>query len=299
VKRSNRLVILVGLLLAVLAFVAIVILLNQREDAAPEAADTDTVLVANEAIDIGEAITPDKVREEEVDPDAVQQVPLRSTSQVSGQPALFAIPADSQVTAGAIGLTEGESIDISGQLSPGEKAVSFQVERVGGIDFLVTPGDTIDIVVSAEITVLQPTQDSAASPDAPTRVEPVPGLEGVRSVKAILQDKRVLYVSDTRATAPEPTEDTNDDGVIDGEDAVGEQTIDSVIIVFAGTAQDAEVLRFAQRDVSENGSLSVVIRHADDDEVEETAGITIDQLVEEFGLRVPGIVELLEEEPAP
>jgi len=32
VKRSNRLVILVGVLLAVLAFVAIVILLNQRTE---------------------------------------------------------------------------------------------------------------------------------------------------------------------------------------------------------------------------------------------------------------------------
>ena len=45
-KRSNRLVILVGVLLAVLAFVAIVILLNQREnpDVAPEET-TETIHV--------------------------------------------------------------------------------------------------------------------------------------------------------------------------------------------------------------------------------------------------------------
>ncbi len=52
-----------------------------------------------------------------------------------------------------------------------------------------------------------------------------------------------------------------------------------MIIVFAGTDQDAEVIKFAQNDLSEVGFLTAVIRHADDDEVEETLGITIDQLV--------------------
>ena len=76
--------------------------------------------------------------------------------------------------------------------------------------------------------------------------------------------------------------------------------IESVVIVFAGSAQDAELMRFAQRDVAENGSLSVVVRHPEDDETEDTLGITIDQVVEEFGLRIPGIVEQLnEDEPAP
>ena len=65
-----------------------------------------------------------------------------------------------------------------------------------------------------------------------------------------------------------------------------------MVIVFAGTAQDAEVMRFAQANDEELGSLSVVVRHADDDELEETLGITIEQLVEEYGLRIPGIMEL-------
>jgi Flp pilus assembly protein CpaB len=82
VKRSNRLVILVGVLLAVLAFVAIVILLNQREaEVAPEAVQ-ETVLVATQDIEIGDPVTPDIVEELEVNPEAVQGTPLRSTSQV-------------------------------------------------------------------------------------------------------------------------------------------------------------------------------------------------------------------------
>ena len=299
-KRSNRLVILVGVLLAVLAFVAIVILLNQRTPD-PETVEPteETVLVAAQDIAIGDPVTPDVVTEVQIDPEAVQQEPLRSVSQVAGQPALVAIPEGSQVTAQAIGLGSGREIDISAMLEPGEKAVTFQVDRVTGIDFLVTPGDTIDIVLSQQISVLQETADSAANtdPDAPPRFETVTGLENQRTVKAILQDKRVLYVSSTRAVEPEPTEDTNQDGVIDENDEPGAQAaIDSVIIVFAGTDQDAEVIKFAQNDANEVGALTTVIRNSQDDEIEETIGITIDQVVEVYGLRIPNIVEQLNEE---
>ena len=56
-KRSNRLIILVGVLLAVLAFVAIVILLNQRGEAAAPEDVTATVLVATQDIAIGDPVT--------------------------------------------------------------------------------------------------------------------------------------------------------------------------------------------------------------------------------------------------
>ena len=91
-KRSNRLVILVGVLLAVLAFVAIVILLNQREDAPVQEEVRETVLVATQEIAIGDPVTPDLVEAQEVPPDAVQGTALSDPSAISGQPALFAIP---------------------------------------------------------------------------------------------------------------------------------------------------------------------------------------------------------------
>jgi Flp pilus assembly protein CpaB len=303
VKRSNRLVILVGVLLAVLAFVAIVILLNQDGGGDGTEAEpiTETVLVATQALEIGDPVTPDVVEERAVDPEAILGTPLRSTTAVSGEPALFAIPAGSQVTAEAIGRGDPLSINIAAQLEPGEKAITFQVDRVTGVDFLVKPGDSIDIVLSEQLTVLQETADSAANEDteAPPRFEQVTGLADQRSVKAILQDKRVLYVSSTRATAPE-RQDTNGDGVIDDNDVQPEQAVvDSVIIVFAGTNQDAEVIKFAQNALGEVGSLTAVIRNVDDDAIEETEGVTIDQLVEVYGLRLPDIIQQLNEEAAP
>ena len=298
-KRSNRLVILVGVLLAVLAFVAIVILLTSREEAVAPEEITETVLVATQDIAIGDPVTPDAVEEQQIDPEAVQGTPLTSSTAVSGQPALFPIPTGSQVTAEAIGIGSTVTTNIAALLEPGEKAISFQVDRVTGLDFLVKPGDYIDIVVAGTVDVVQETADSAANPDenAAPRFEAVAGLEDQRTVKAILQDKRVLYVSSTRAIAPEPV-DADNDGVADPEQPE-QAVVDSVIIVFAGTAQDAEVIKFAQNDLSEVGSLTAIVRHADDDEVEETLGITIDQLVDEFGLRIPSIVEQLNEETAP
>lgn len=304
-KRSNRLVILVGVLLAVLAFVAIVILLNQRGGAngGPQATpSTVTVLVATEDIDIGEEVTPAKVEEQAVDPEAVTPTRLGSASQVSGEPALFAIPAGSQVTLEAIGRGTGKVVDLSVMLNPGEKAIALQVDPVTGMNFLVTAGDSIDLILSQNITVLQETADSAANPDenAPQRFEPVTGLEDQRTVKAILQNKRVLYVSDTRAVTPEPTTDTNGDGIVDENDAPPEQAaLESVIIIFAGTDQDAEVIKFAQNASGDQGALTAVIRHADDDAVEETTGITIDSLVTDYGLKLPEIVQQLNEEAAP
>jgi pilus assembly protein CpaB len=303
VKRSNRLVILVGVLLAALAFVAIVILLNnrQQEQVAPEE-QTQTVVVAAEDIDIGEEVTPDKVTTREVPAEAVQTGALTDPSQAAGMPSLVRIPADAQVTEAALGLGNQVVYDISAQLQPGEKAIAFQVDRATGLDFLVQPGDTIDIVLSQQISVLQETADSAANPDenAPPRFETVTGLENQRTVKAVLQDKRVLYVSGTKATQPDP-QDTNGDGVINDQDQQPEQAVlDSVIIVFAGTDQDAEVVKFAQNNFGEVGALTAVIRNSDDDAVEETIGITIDQLVTEYGLRIPDIVQQLNEEaPAP
>jgi Flp pilus assembly protein CpaB len=205
------------------------------------------------------------------------------------------------VTGEAIGLGNNLAVNLPALLNPGEKAIAFQVDRVTGVDFLLKPGDTIDIVTTQLINVLQETADSAANTDdtAPPRFEPIPGLEAARTVKAILQDKRVLYVSATRAQEQEPI-DVNGDGVIDELDEQPEQAvIDSVIVVIAGTAQDAEVIKFAQSDLAEVGSLTAIVRHADDDAPEETLGITIDQLVSEFGLRIPNIVEQLNEEAAP
>jgi len=290
VKRSNRLVIFVGVLLAILAFVGIVILLNQGTTTPPPEQQKVTVLVANQDIKIGDKVTPDKVDEQQVAPSGVSGTPFGSKSGVQGQPALVDIPKGSQVNKESV--LGGTTTCISCQLKPGEKAIAFQVDRVTGLDFLVQSGDHVDIVLSQRITVLQPTADTITKPARQQRFEAITGLDAVRTVKTILQNKRVLYVSQTRikpAVAATPSASPAPGGQTQQTPAA----IENVIVVFAGTDQDAEVIKFAQNEVSEVGSLTAVLRNTQDTATEKTTGITIDRLVTQYGLAIPNIIKQL------
>lgn len=286
-KRSNRLVIFLGVLLAILAFVGIVILLNGTSTTNTNQPQKVNVLVAKVDIAIGDTVTPDKVQVQQVDPADVKGTALGDPSQVSGEPALSAVPKGSQVNKEVI--TGGGGQSLGTLLKPGEKAIAFQVDRVTGLDFLVKPGDHVDIVLTEKITVLQPTQDTVSKPAGQQRFETVQGLDAVRTVKTILQNKRVLYVSQNRqaqaaaaAASPAP-----------GGQAQTPATIDKVVVVIAGTDQDAEVLKFAQNDVTEVGALTAVIRNTQDSASEKTTGITIDRLVTQYGLAIPNIIKSL------
>jgi Flp pilus assembly protein CpaB len=295
VKRSNRLVILVGVLLAVLAFVGIVILLNSRDQGGPDGtAITVPVLVATEPIDIGEEVTPDKVTVRQVDPTAAIGTRLTDPSEVKGERALFAVPEGSQVPGEAINATGTTSI--AAQLLPGEKAIAFQVDRVSGLDFLVTAGDHVDIVLSQSVAPVQQTQESIDAGGDNPRFETVAGLANVRTVKTILTDMRVLYVSATRITplANAATPSPGQEG-----QAPAPAQIDTVVIVVAGSDQDAELIKFAQNDVNEIGTLTAILRRVADAEEgvaeEATTGITLDILIEQYSVPIPNIVVL----PAP
>jgi Flp pilus assembly protein CpaB len=287
VKRSNRLVILVGVLLAVLAFVGVLFILNQQPTTTTPETIQATVLVATRDIELDEEVTPDMVEAVQIDPAGVLGHPLVDPSQVSGRPALLPIPEGTQVNQEAIGLVAGTATCISCQLQPGEKAIAFQVDRVTGLDFLILPGDRIDVLVRVNVTVLQPTSDTINNPTGTQRFEVVPGLEGTPTVKTVLQNKRVLYVSQARdVPGPEPTPPP------EGGEAAPAAAITSVIIVFAGTDQDAELIKLAQNDVETVGPLTAVLRSRDDDVAEATTGITLQMLIELYGVPIPNLILL-------
>jgi Flp pilus assembly protein CpaB len=287
VKRSNRLVILVGVLLAVLAFVAIVILLNQRPpDAGPDdEPDTATVLVTTQDIAIGDVVTPEMVETDEIPAEAVQLGALIDASQLGGRPALYELPAGAQVTERLFG-AEG-TVDIEGQLLPGEKAIAVQFDPVTGMNFLVQQGDHVDVILTLDFA----SGTVAGSPHLRPN-----DTEIVRSVMTVLQNKRVLYVSASNIPPPPVIDDEGNE--VPQPDTVAPNTI---IVIIAGTDADAELLTFAQRDAGEIGSLKLTLRGADDDVAEDTVGVTLTDVIDRYGLVVPTeVVELTTpEEPAP
>ena len=285
-KRTNRLVILVGVLLAVLAFVGIVVLLGRSTTPSTAEKVTVDVVVAKVDIAIGDAVTPDLVEVKAVDPAAVVGTRIADPSQLTGTPALFPVGKGSQVSQEAVGLGTTGTFCITCQLEPGEKAIAFQVERVTGLDFLVQPGDHIDILFRGEVQVVQQTVDST---DAQPRFEPISGLENAPTVKTLLQNKRVLYVS---ATKIKPIKDPSATPVPAGTATKAEATIETVVIVFAGNDADAEVIKFAQNDQSIIGPLTAVLRNAKDEVIEDTTGVTFKILVERFGIPIPDLIQV-------
>ena len=277
-KRSNRVVILVGVLLAILAFVAIVILLNNRPAADTTTEPTTaTVLVAIAEIPPDTDVTADLVEQREVDLDAVLPGALRDTSQLADRTTVVAIPVGAQVTEAAFGGTQDTQADLEAQLLPGEKAIAVQLDPVTGLNFLIEQGDVVDLIVSIDF--------------APGKVVGAPHLrsndsEIVRTVKAVLQAKRVLYTSDSNIPLP-PTLDEEGNVVPPAQtEAPG-----NAIIIIAGSDADAELLKFAQRDGSEVGTISVTLRHSDDEALEETSGVTLLDVIDTYGVVVPQPVE--------
>lgn len=284
-KRSNRLVILVGVLLAVVAFVGIVVLLgNNGGGPGPAQTTTVNVLVAKVDIAIGDSVTPDKVDVKAVNPDAVSGTRFGDASQLTGKPALFPVPKGTQVSQEVVGSTN--TTCISCQLQPGEKAIAFQVDPVTGLDFLLQPGDHIDIVFRAQIAVLQQTADSASS--GHPRFEPITGLEAAPTVKTLLQNKRVLYVS---ATKIQPVANPNATPAPGSTDQTA-TPIASVVVVFAGSDADAELIKFAQTDNTVIGPLTAILRNTKDGAVETTTGIDLRILIDTFGVPIPQIIQV-------
>ena len=297
-KRSNRLVILVGVLLAVLAFVGIIVLLNNTNTGTngPPKVKTVTVMIAKADIAIGESVTPDKVEATEVAEDAVVGTRITSASQLIGAPSLYDIPEGGQVSQEAIGRGAVGTICIECQLEAGEKAIAFQVDRVTGLDLLLQAGDHIDLVLASSVQPVQETADSVLARQNDKTLQPryevATGLNNSRTVKTILQDRRVLYVSATRIQSLGSATATPAPGQQAGPTAQ-EVTNEVVYIVFAGTDQDAELIKFAQSNGGEVGALTAILRDTQDTDHEVvTTGISLDLLIKLYGVPIPNLVLL-------
>ncbi len=213
--------------------------------------------------------------------------PFTDPSQLTGREATQDIAAGGQVSQESVGQVLGD-VCISCSLLPGEKAIAFQVDRVTGLDFLILPGDHIDVVLGQRIPVVQPTIETVNSPPEQQRFEAVAGLESALTVKTVLQNKRVIYVSQARPVAQGGGEESP---AQDGSEAPPPE-ISSVIIIFAGNDQDAELIKLAQNDVNSTGPLTAILRNQDDDVAEATTGVTISLLIDTYGVPVPNIVLL-------
>jgi len=280
-KRSNRLIMLIGLFLAVVAFVGIIYVIGQGGTGNGSSAkvDTTTNVVAAVDIPLGTTLTQDMLKTEDVKAsEKVAGTPTKP-SEVIGQTVTTEIKAGQQITAADFSAVTVNP-DVGRLLDTGTRAMAVLVDQVSGVGTLVKPGDQVDVVLG----IAGADKFPVVTTDPVTKaISVVPGINGT-SVKAILQNLKVVGT-----LLPPPTTSGTTQPAPSGAPTTPALNGQTQIVLLAVTDQQAEVLRFAQID----GSITLVLRSPLDKTAPnaDTMGITLRQLVDKWAVIPPQVVE--------
>jgi len=292
-KRSNRLVLLIGVFLAVIAFVGIALLLSGGGGGGgggptPPPTQLPTV-IATRDINLGVTITQDMVTTQTIDVANRKATAFGDPSQVIGQIARRPIKANSQLEAAdfATGDTGCGTITVPA----GRRAISVQVDQVSGVGTVINTGDYTDLLVGFTgdkfpVVTVNPQDQS---------ISVVSGLNGT-SVKLLLEGMQVLcrqLPPPTTAQAQQPEASPGTNGPTTSLN--GQQEI----VILGVTPSQAEVIKFAQLD----GSISLILRSSKDFVDDQgnpvvtppsgTEGVTLKKLTTDFAVPIPELVEAI------
>jgi Flp pilus assembly protein CpaB len=283
------LIILVGIILAIGAFAAILLLGNNGSLGTavnqPTPTPMTTVVQAVADIPLGTAVTADQVHAVQVAAADVPAEAFTDPSQVIGHVVRRGIATGETLTSSdfASGTTAtGDAIVKA--LKSGLRAMSIEVDQNTGVGTLIQPGDRVDIVIGLKIQQYIPGPNPSALPQA---FPPDPQL----SVKNIIQNVEVLgallstpTTSNTVQGQQQPAPSSAPNG---GVGITGQQEI----VIVAVTPQQAEVIKYAQVDATDNQDLtiSLILRSPADASAppDTTSGITLYQLIQKYGVLPP------------
>ena len=246
-KRSNRLVLLIGALLAVVAFVGIVLLLGGQNGGGggqPQATIATTVHVvkAKVAIPAGTIVTQDML-------DATGELPIGAAQNAFQDPGLViskTIRKDAQpgtILTFDYFIDTGQTSNVTDGLPLGLRAMAVQVDQVTGVGTLIHTGDKVDLIIGVKI------QTTVFDPTDKTKTKILKVGDPAPSVKMIIQNLRVLGT-----LLPPPTQQAAQQQQQPGASpspGVQQQPATTLngqqeIVVVAVTANQAEAIRYAQ-----------------------------------------------------
>jgi pilus assembly protein CpaB len=274
-KRSNRVLLLLGVVLAAVAFMGVLAVGAMGQTPPPQVA-TVTVVVAAHDLPIGTQLTADMLSTEE------RPVPQATdTYRTPGE--LNGTIIRRSVSAGHVLRTTDfdtgtPAAEVAGSIASGLRGIAVSLDQVDGIAYLVQPGDFVDVV----LTMADATNPVAVTnPKYPTEAEnPLILLDdwtNNTSVKVLVQNVQVVATLDPRAS--EAGNDVT---------AGGTTIVPVMVAVLAVSPQQAELVRFAQI----TGDVSLVLRSPADRTAGEvaTTGITLRELVDRHGVLPPAPV---------
>ncbi len=301
-KRSNRLILLIGFLLAAVAFVGVFLLLNNQGGGGgggggnvPDATKS-TIVVTTADVPLGTTITADLVTAQEV---RITEKPVGAytlTSEVIGRVITTQLTKGQLIDANAFS-TSTVNPDIARLLDPGKRAIAVQVDQIAGVGTLVKPGDRVDVVLTIRPPIViekAPTKEGVPLVTVRNFEAVADGLLDRTTVKVLVENLRVvgtILSPPTTAPAAEGAPATSSQNpVLDGRQQ---------LVLLEVTPQQAELIRFAQPSPPDGQffGLSLVLRAPGDAEAApvKTTGITVRELVDKYGIIPPKII--LTEQP--
>jgi Flp pilus assembly protein CpaB len=302
VKRTNRLLVLVGVFLAVVAAIGVIIVGGSgggggavaTATPTPTPEPTVTVVIAKTDMALGDKITTDMVDVETMtvsQRDALGHETYSATSQVVGMVAGGAITKGSVLYVGTSFLQPGAVVkgqDLASAIAPGKVAITMEVDQVNGVGTLVVPGDHVDIILSIWMDQLHITTTGAST----NWTVELPGGSHV-TTKMLIQNRKVLA---TLLPAAEPVVNNN---VNTGGSPTPQPKATAEVVTNTGThmivmvevlPSEAEIIRWAQREetmgLQNYITLGLALRSDKDNNAPDvtTPGITFKQLVTIYGV---------------
>jgi Flp pilus assembly protein CpaB len=283
VRRTSRLVLLLGIFLAALTFV-VVLFLGRGTGGGPgavapsptAAVELDTVIAAQD-IPLGTVVTEEMLGSRKILTGARERNALVDTSQAIGKTTRTAIVAGAQV----------HSSDFQNRAVPltvpqGKRAFAISINQLTGVGNLVDVGDTIDLIISLRGDAFPVVQ---VLPDGSITV--VSGINPL-SVKLplLLQDVQIIGTIEPPPQAAPPAAQGQPPASLPPQ-FTGD--LAQKLLILAVTPAQAEVLLFTRT----TGVLDVILRSPTDAGViETTTGVILKTLVDQYGVLPPELVQV-------
>jgi Flp pilus assembly protein CpaB len=299
-KRSNRLFMLVGIILAGVAFVLVMFMMGRPS--APQNPQTGggdlTVVAAKTDVQLGEALTADNLTTKKIsgaDPLAVSA--YRDPKQVEGLVVRRPVVAGQVITPADFGQrVTAANIDVVKSLEKGLRAIAVQVDQVTGVGTLLQPGDRVDVILAvSDSDAKYPQVFEKRRPEAnEVDVGKVPDefFNGT-TVKVVVQNSQILgtLLPPPETENGQQTTNTPDENQPPGNEQGTALTGQKMIVILAVTAQQAELIRFTQLD----GNLSLVLRAPEDKTTapDATSGVTLAKLLTDHGVLKPELLRAI------
>jgi Flp pilus assembly protein CpaB len=311
-KRSNRLILLIGVLLAAVAFVGVIMLTGTQTPSSQSSPPPTTthVVVAKVDIQAGTKLTAAMIQLNEVPITAAPGDAINDTSLAIGKRVFRPVSVGEQITF-AYFIESGAQTTITDSLPKGLRGMAIQVDQVTGVGTLIHTGDSVDIIVSVLI--------QSVLPDPVNKGQVIKNGDPQISVKLILQNIQVIgtelpppVAQGAAAATPAPSGQAPAQA---GTNLTGQNEI----LLVAVTANQAEVIRWAQLGDVAGGAadrgttaLAVVLRSPKDyvavdasgspvldsngipvtvvPPLEKTDGVILKTLIEKYGVLPPDIL---------